>query len=122
MQHYIKEVIPPRPMNNFECNVLRHILSYEFHGQGELKHQAEGARVKVECETCPTVEFVVDSSHPKANVKYRIPIEAVGEDTDGVRIHFLVHVVDGYLYKLEIFREDSEPILKMPEIDLLSVF
>jgi hypothetical protein len=34
------------------------------------------------------------------------------QDTDGVLIHVLLHVVDGFMNELEIFREDSGPILR----------
>jgi hypothetical protein len=37
-------------------------------------------------------------------------IEAEVDDADGTIVHLLVHVVDGFLHELEIFREDSNPV------------
>jgi hypothetical protein len=34
-------------------------------------------------------------------------VEAEFEDRDGVTVHILLHVMDGFLNELEIFREDS---------------
>jgi len=122
MKHIIKDVNPPRRLSIFEYDTLRRILQSNFDGHEDLFRQLEGLRVKVDCETCATIEFAVDPSHSKADVKYRVPAEALGSDIDGIRIHFLIHVVDGFLHELEVFREDSEPILKMPEADSLIVF
>ncbi|WP_448721617.1 DUF6984 family protein [Microbacterium natoriense] len=35
-------------------------------------------------------------------------------DRDGVRVHLLLHVVDGYLDELEVLRGDSGPIMSRP--------
>jgi hypothetical protein len=32
------------------------------------------------------------------------------DDQDGVAVHVLLHVLDGYLNELEIYREDSAPL------------
>lgn len=43
----------------------------------------------------------------RAPVVRRVPVEAEMADVDGVPIHVLLHVVDGCLDELEVFREDS---------------
>ena len=60
----------------------------------------------------------------RALVKRRIPIEAEGLDSDGVKVHFLLHVLDGFMAELEIYREDSKPVLSPPDprsLELLSL-
>jgi len=42
-----------------------------------------------------------------AHVARRVPVEAELEDVDGVTIHVLLHVVQGFLNELEVFREDG---------------
>lgn len=121
MKHLIKDLMPPRKLSSFEYRLLSHILSHNFVGQSELFRQIDYAEVASECETCRTVEFVIPPTYLRANVTRRVPVEAVGEDSDGVKIHFLVHVIDGYISELEIYREDSKNILKMPEIRSLKV-
>jgi hypothetical protein len=43
-----------------------------------------------------------------------VPVEAVAPDSDGVPVHFLLHVVDGLAREVEVFREDSAPIRRLP--------
>jgi hypothetical protein len=44
-------------------------------------------------------------------VHRRVPIEAVADDIDGMTIHVLLHVVDGYIDGLELYREDGLALL-----------
>jgi hypothetical protein len=67
--------------------------------------------------------FEVDHlATPRAPVRTRIPVEAEGVDQDGVPIHFLLHVVDGFAKELEIYREDSGPVRRLPSPDTLELF
>lgn len=45
-----------------------------------------------------------------AQVEQRIPVEAEYLDEDGVVVHVLLHVVDGFLRELEVYREDGRPV------------
>jgi hypothetical protein len=47
---------------------------------------------------------------PPAPVVPRIPVEAELEDEDGTTVHILLHVIDGRLNELEIYRDDSGAI------------
>jgi hypothetical protein len=49
---------------------------------------------------------------PLADVLYRVPVEGSLEDDDGVTIHFGLHVLEGVVNELEVFREDSKPVLR----------
>jgi hypothetical protein len=46
-----------------------------------------------------------------AVVKRRVPVEASYPDADGVVVHVLLHVIDGRLNELEVYREDSGRVL-----------
>lgn len=46
-----------------------------------------------------------------AAVNRRIPVEASYPNADGVVVHVLLHVVDGRLNELEVYREDSGRVL-----------
>ncbi|MDP3541865.1 MAG: hypothetical protein Q8T11_05285 [Elusimicrobiota bacterium] len=65
--------------------------------------------------------FVVPADAHEAAVLQRVPVEAESKDADGMGLHFLLHVVGGFLRELEIFREDSEPIKGLPQADALVV-
>jgi hypothetical protein len=43
-----------------------------------------------------------------------IPVEAEANDTDGVIIHVLLHMVHGRPDELEVYKDDSSPIRHMP--------
>ncbi|MFT4285360.1 MAG: hypothetical protein QM598_11065 [Protaetiibacter sp.] len=47
-------------------------------------------------------------------VSRRIPVEAAYADADGVLVHVLLHVIDGVLDELEVYREDSGPVVIPP--------
>lgn len=47
----------------------------------------------------------------RAVVSRRIPVEASYPDADGMVVHVLLHVIDGRLYELEVYREDSGRVL-----------
>ena len=119
----VENIIPPRPLTPREQELLQYLLQAEFPGKQALVKQAETLLVSGHCACgCASILFRVDTtSAPSALVQRRIPVEAEGADMDGVIIHFLLHVVQGWLSELEIFREDSEPILKLPPTKTLQV-
>ncbi|MEJ7698978.1 MAG: hypothetical protein WKF71_04940 [Pyrinomonadaceae bacterium] len=100
---------------------MSHLLSISFPGWKELQKQIDESLVSYECENCPTVELIVNHSVASAEVKRRVPVEGEIFDEDGVKIHFLVHVVEGYLSEIEIFRDDSGKIRQLPEISSIKV-
>ncbi len=105
-----------------ERAVLLHLLQPEFPGKPELLKQANLAKVRSTCTCgCPSILLTLPPTTAQAKVLQRVPVEAESQDVDGVGIHFLLHVVDGMLREIEIFREDSEPIKKMPALETLSV-
>lgn len=109
--HEIRKVEPARPLTPTERRLLDFLLRKPFPGRNDLKAQLGSVGVATECRICPTVELTVDRSSARAApVRSRIPVEAEGVDVDGKRLHVLLHVVDGFLSELEVFREDGEPV------------
>lgn len=118
------EIIDPsRPMTAPEKRMLLRLLSADFQGNATLRSQFEHVRVGAKCSCgCPSIIFDVDKSKAeKASVSNRIPIEAEAADSDGMKIHYLLHVVEGFLFELEIYREDSEKILTLPNAEALQI-
>jgi hypothetical protein len=70
-----------------------------LHGRGVRVIDADGS-----------LELSIVGTAPRANVERRIPVEAEAEDVDGMTFHVLLHVVDGLVNELEIYRNDSEPM------------
>ncbi len=124
MPHQPIPVIPPRQLNITERNILNYLLSVEFQGNTELRYQADKVLVSEICKDCLSIGFKMDRfMERKANTKQRVPVEAEGYDIDGMKIHILLFVDDGYLDELEIFREDLgkiQGVLKIEEYQILN--
>lgn len=100
-----------RTPDSHEAAMLRALLAEEFPGNHGLRLQARHARVKRIDENGSLRIFVPDDVED-ASVARRIPVEAELPDTDDVMIHVLLHVVDGKLHELEIYRDDSQRVLR----------
>lgn len=110
----------PRAMNAQERALVEKLLKRDFQGRDALRAQVESALVTwTEEKGPPVMVFTVDDQAPRAEVELRVPLEAEGvaEDEDGATIHLLLHVVDGFLRELELYREDGEPVKRIPTAD-----
>jgi hypothetical protein len=97
-----------RPLGTEEKRILNPLLSADFPGREALAAQCTSASGR-QIDPNGSLEFAL-ASGPRADVVHRIPVEAEVEDQDGVTVHVLLHVMDGGLNELEIFREDSGPL------------
>jgi len=95
-----------------EAALLERLLAREFPGSAELREQLRTISV-AEIDADGSLRLSTRASI-RAAVSRRIPVEASYVDRDGVRVHLLLHVVDGYLDELEVLREDSGPIMSRP--------
>jgi hypothetical protein len=57
-----------------------------------------------------------------AITKSRIPVEGEVEDVDGTIIHILLHVVDGRVKDLQVYKDDSSAVVEMPRAEQLRLF
>lgn len=94
-----------RPLSDLEGQLLAVLLSTDFSGRDALVEQVTAASVR-EIDHNGSLEFAPLDKTP-AEVARRIPVEAELDDSDGVTIHVLLHVVDGFLKELEVYRDDS---------------
>ena len=117
-----RRVVPPRPLISWEQEVLSRLLSLSFPGVDELRTQLASVRVSEEfADDDPTVILSVDvQSAPPAPVLQRIPVEATGRDEDGAPVMILLHVVQGYLSELEVYRADGDRLRCAPKAASLS--
>jgi hypothetical protein len=122
-RHTFRTLQPARLLSKEEWAFLQFLLQSPFPGDKELQRQLDVARVSVECDTCPTIAFTVDTSiAPPASLVDRVPIEA--ESSGAARddsIHVLLHVVDGYLSELEVYRNDLGLISSLPSTSALDI-
>jgi hypothetical protein len=94
-----------RALSDLEKQLLAVLLSTDFSGRDALAEQVSVASVR-ELDHNGSLEFARSDGTP-ANVVRRIPVEAEFDDRDGMTIHLLLHVVDGLLKELEVYRDDS---------------
>ena len=102
--------------SDFERSLFGRMMSRDFPGRNELQAQLQ----HVEVEAIDSYGSLRLSTSPLARpapVKARVPVEAVGHDSDGVPVYFLLHVVDGFASELEIYKADGSQILSMPPLD-----
>lgn len=95
-----------------EATLLERLLVREFPGSAELREQLRTISV-AEIDADGSLRLSTRASI-RAAVSRRIPVEASYVDRDGVRVHLLLHVVDGYLDELEVLRADSASIMNRP--------
>lgn len=102
-----------RLLNDWERQIILRLLSGSlFPGRDDLLAQVEQA------SACPIDEDGSISLKPsialKAAVTTRIPVEGEAQDADGMTIHYLLHVVDGQMNELEVYKDDSSRVLRRP--------
>jgi hypothetical protein len=109
-----------RALEEYGRQVVGHLLSKEFPGRNALAVQAASARLAALANSV-SLSIQPDAALPVADVRYRVPVEAEASDQDGMPLHFLLHVVDGRLDELEIFRDDGERPIALPDPASLAI-
>jgi hypothetical protein len=104
-----------RPLNSSERELLERLLTAVVPGQNELRLQLKDSQVEP-IDSNGSLRFKINSDIV-APVARRIPVEAQRQDNDGMWIHALLHVIDGKLSELEIYKDDSSPVIRMPTQD-----
>lgn len=109
-----------RAMTLFEKQLFARFLSQPFSGSKEIAEQINAASVRTLDQEG---SLAIQSTSPAlaTGVKARVPVEAEGEDEDGVCIHFLLHVVRGRAYELEVYKEDGTKIRVLPEVKAIRI-
>ncbi len=98
----------------FEKKLLNRMLGADFTGKKEIMYQVENCQVrKIDFEG--SLELKPNLECKPALVTKRIPVEAYGVDEDGIHIHVLLHVINGFIKELEIYKDDSSSIKCMPD-------
>lgn len=123
--HCWRTLEPARDLTKAERALLDFLLSKRFPGRDALREQAKTVRVRGECGCgCASIEFAVDESKvPRAKVRRRIPIEAQRViDEYGSGTYVLLHVLDGYIAYLEVFRVGTETATGIPGPETLELF
>jgi len=95
-----------------ELNVFARLLEVAFPGRDELKEQLANSVVR------PIDEYgsleIKTQSESSADVVKTVPVEAETKDSDGIAVHYLLHVRDGRAIELDVFKDDGSPLKRPP--------
>lgn len=106
-------------MTPAERDVVERLLEYPFEGHDDLRRQVENALVRPVDEGF-SLEVRVNGPAVHS-VPARVPVEAETRDSDGATVHVLLHVVDGRVNELELYREDLARVQAFPSAANLTV-
>ena len=111
-----------RNISPSEFALINRLLSTPFPGSAELRMQLASPDLRVtSMGEIIRINFVTRPSG-YAKTKYQVPIEASSNDLDGMEMSVMLHVVEGLLYELEVYRVDGEGISRMPTPESLHDF
>lgn len=95
-----------------EQKIFKIISSADFCGTKEVADQLSSCYV-YKIDSYGSLSIKVLSGKP-AIVQSRVPVELFSYDSDGVPIHVLLHVKDGFCSELEIYKDSDEMIDVFP--------
>ena len=98
-----------RALSAEEKTLLAKLLDEDFPGRTALRQQLTHVRART-IDADGSLALAPAAGARPADVVRRIPVEAELEDVDGTTIHVLLHVVNGLMHELEVYREDSSPV------------
>jgi hypothetical protein len=109
-----------RALSLQERALLERLLEPNFPGRDELRAQLDGLVVKaLDDEGCLTFEC---RGGPPAEVKWPVPTEGEGVDTDGAVLHVLLQVANGFIHSLVLWSESETKPSGLPPAGGLKVF
>lgn len=92
--------------------------SIDFPGRDALISQLKNAKVIGNCLCgCKTIDIKIDSVSPRFPYSIRVPVEMLVHNDKSAPVVFYLHVIDGYIKELEVFKADSERISERIELD-----
>ena len=112
-----------RPMTQYEQAVLDRMLELPFEGRDELRRQSKHALVREIADAgdhAGSIEFKVEGDS-RAFVRWSVPVEGRGRDSDGAEVDFLLHLKAGIIDTLEVVKADGSNITRMPSAETLDV-
>lgn len=117
MSEFHIKLLNPRNLSEDEWKILNKMLSINFDGKDLIYNQLKTAKVISYCPCgCKTVDIQVDDTLPKYEFNKRVPVELKTYSKDGIPIIASIHIFNGYVNELEIYRADSGKICE--DIDL----
>lgn len=102
-----------RPLTDWEKRVVLRLLEPAFPGRDALLAQVEDLVARPIDEN-GSLEFQ-RLAPPKNPPHSLIPTEGEALDVDSTAIHYLMFSLDGNLDMLEVYKDDSSPVVRHPD-------
>ena len=97
-----------------EKSILERMLRQLSDDKDPLRAQASAAEVKT-IDDEGSLDFSVPATAPRASaITERVPVTATFNDEDGTPVYILLHLQDGRLSELEVYKADGSKILRQP--------
>lgn len=112
--------MPYRDITSFERALLDRILDFRSRERNTPTVRVERYLVK-EIDGEGSLKFAHEGTPGQFEQKL-FPVEAQAQDADGIWIHALLFVTDNVVDELQIYKDDSSPILRMPNPQEWEVF
>lgn len=109
-----------RPLNANEMELLTKLLDHDFPGRDALRLQLSSVTGR-QTDEHGCLELRTDEAI-EADTEVGSPTEGRCEDIDGGLIVVMLHVKNGKLHLLEIFKEDGSEIQRPPNAEALVAY
>jgi hypothetical protein len=115
-----------RSPSAIELALLKKLLERDFPGRDKLLGQFDGLSVKT-IDKEGSLSIQVNPLASPAEAKSRVVSEAYYCDEDeisgeGPKVNVLLHVMEGKLTEIEIYKDDGSPIKKGPSAENLTFY
>lgn len=114
-----------RPITNREKAILLRLLELNFRGRDAIREQVGGLLGK-QIDNEGSLSLKV-TSKTRADIPGGIAVEARYSDSEAVdpwepHVNLLLHIADGQIKLLEVYKDDGSPIRRMPDPEELQLF
>ncbi len=109
-----------RQLDASEMGLLEKLLAREFPGRDALRLQLSSVSAR-QIDENGSLELRT-GENIEADIEIGCPTEGTCEDSDDGVIAVLLHVKNGRMHLLEIFKEDGSEILRPPKAENLAVY
>jgi len=124
-----------RDPDEIELAILNKLLSRGFPGAEALRAQLSGIKVEA-LDQDGSIRLIPPAGSQKAeDIEARVPVEGwyidgvhdsdtkdiFDSDALDVKVHLLLHVVEGLLHELAVYKDDGSPILIPPAPGRISI-
>ncbi len=103
-----------------DLQLIMKLLDVSFTGRTNVLNQIALCQVN-EFDDNGSLEFIISNEAIPAKVLHRIPVEGVFTDSDGIIAHALMHIVNGIIKEIEIYKEDNSKVVDKQRFTTMTV-